>query len=128
MIKKILLTLSLLLIFTSSSIAATTDQIIVYYFYGKPRCITCKKIDDYTSDVVKSLNSKDIVYKTLDMDATENKAFKTKYKIFTKSVVLSKVKNNKEVKFKNLDKIFFKINNEEDFKEYLKTEIARFKK
>lgn len=114
------------LLFAFSNVAFAADKVNVYYFYGKPRCTTCMKIENYTKSAVASMNDKDVVYKGIDMDNSENTAVVKKYNLFTKSVIISKVKNGKE-QWKNLDKVFLKAGNEQDFKKYIITETKNFK-
>ena len=120
------LTLILIIILASSNIAFAADKVNVYYFFGKPRCTTCMKIENYTKSAVASMNDKDVVFKGVDMDNPDNGAMVKKYNLYTKSVVLSKVKNGKE-QWKNLDKVFLKSGNEQDFKKYITTEIINIK-
>lgn len=122
--RKLLLILVILLGF--SNVAFAADNINVYYFYGKPRCATCMKIENYTKSAVASMKDKNVIYKGVDMDNPQNGAMVKKYKLFTKSVVVSKVKNGKE-QWKNLDKIWLKVGNEQDFKKYIITEIKSVK-
>ena len=123
-LSKLLLLLTML--FAFSNIAFAADKINVYYFYGKPRCTTCMKIENYTKSAVASMNDKDVIFKGVDMDNSDNSAMVKKYNLYTKSVVISKVKNGKE-QWKNLDKIFLKAGNEQDFKNYIIMEIKTFK-
>jgi len=102
------------------------SKTIVYYFYAKPRCVSCKKIEAYTREAVSSLNNPKVEFKTIDLDQPENKHYTQDYKLYTKSVVLSKVKNGKEIKSKNLTKIWTKLGNENAFKNYVTKEIKSF--
>lgn len=102
------------------------SKITVYYFYSKPRCISCKKIETYTEEAVNSLKNSEIEFKKINLDLPENKHYAKDYNLYTKSVVLSKVKNNEEIKSKNLIDIWTKLNNEEKFKDYIKKEIKDF--
>lgn len=125
--------------FSTSSFAGSENKIIhvksevkkasktvVYYFYGKPRCISCKKIEAYTRETVKALNNPNIEFKAVDIDQTENKHYSKDYKLFTKTVILSKVKNGKEIKSKNLTEIWTKVGDEKAFKNYITKEIKSF--
>ncbi len=114
------------MLFTFSNVAFAADKINVYYFYGKPRCTTCMKIENYTKGAVASMNDKDVVFKGIDMENPSNGAMVKKYNLYTKSVVVSKMKNGKE-QSKNLDKIWLKVSNEQDFKNYIITEIKNLK-
>lgn len=122
--KKILLLFTIL--FGFSNLAFAADKVSVYYFYGKPRCVTCMKIENYTKSAVASMKDKDVVFKGVDMENHENGTMVKKYNLFTKSVVVSKVKNGKE-QWKNLDKIWLKVGNEQDFKNYIITEIKNIR-
>lgn len=122
--KKLLLILSILLGF--SNIALAADKINVYYFYGKPRCVTCTKIENYTKNAVESMKDKEVVFKSIDMEKPENNAQVKKYNLYTKSVIISKAPKGKE-QWKNLDKIWLKVGNEQDFKTYIQNEITQFK-
>ncbi|MDD3013235.1 MAG: nitrophenyl compound nitroreductase subunit ArsF family protein [Candidatus Gastranaerophilales bacterium] len=101
------------------------SKIIVYYFYGKPRCVSCKKIETYTKEAVASLKNNNVEFKAVDLDQPKNKHYTKDYKLYTKSVVLSKVKNEKQIKWKNLSGIWTKLNNEKEFKAYITKEIKK---
>lgn len=120
----------LLLIFAAflvvSNVVFASDKVNVYYFYGKPRCTTCMKIEKYTKSAVDEMKDKDVIYQGIDMDKSENASRVKKYNLYTKSVVISKNKKGKE-QWKNLDKIWIKVNNEQDFKNYIITEVKKFK-
>ncbi len=131
--KLILLFIGALLVlgFTIPCFAESGSKTIVYYFWSKPRCISCKKIEAYTQEAVKDNFAKELENGSLELkiiDYSKDKAKQKNYGLYTKSVVLSKVENGKEVKNKNLDKIWTKLNNEADFKKYIKTEIQNFMK
>lgn len=108
------------------NIAFAADKLNVYYFYGKPRCTTCMKIENYTKSAVASMNDKNVVFKDVDMDNPDNAVMVKKYNLYTKSVIVSKVKNSKE-QWKNLDKVWVKVGNEKDFKTYIINEIKNLK-
>ena len=84
------------------------------------------KIEKYTQGAVVSINDKSIIYKSIDMENPENAPSVKKYNLFTKSVIISKTNNGKE-KWKNLDKIWLKVGNEQEFKKYVTSEIKNFK-
>lgn len=121
---QILLILIILLSFSNMVFAA--DKVNVYYFYAKPRCMTCAKIEKYTQSAVESMKDKDVVYHGIDMDKSESSLLVKKYNLFTKSVIISKTKNGKE-QWKNLDKIWLKAGNEQEFKKYITDETKKFK-
>ncbi len=98
----------------------------VYYFYKKPRCMTCQKIEKYTKEAVTSMNDKDVKFIGIDLDNSANQSYIKKYNLYTKSVIITDTKNEKE-QWKNLDKIWTKTNNEKDFKNYIVSELNKMK-
>ena len=104
----------------------SSAKTIVYYFYSKPRCISCKNIETYTREVVTDLKNPNVEFKIINLDEPSNNHYAKDYKLFTKSVVLSKVKNGKEIKSKNLTDIWTKLGNEKAFKKYIIKEIKSF--
>jgi len=126
-LNKVLLILTILIGFSSTAFAV--DKVNVYYFYGKPRCTTCMKIEKYTQSAVASMKDKNVIYKSVDMEKPENTSIVKKYNLFTKSVIISKTKNaqNENGQWKNLDKIWLKVGNEQEFKKYVTSEIKKLK-
>jgi len=131
---KICAVFSVILMFTlccglnnpSNAAAKNSSKTVVYYFYGKPRCVTCKNIEAYTKKAVAELKNPKVELVLIDMDKPANEHYKKEYGLFTKSVVLSKVQNGKQTKWKNLPDIWTKIKNEKVFKDYIKKEIKSF--
>ncbi len=48
------------------------------------------------------------------------------YKLYTKSIVVSLVKDGKEIKYKNLEKIWEYVRNKQKFMDYIKKETQQF--
>jgi len=126
MFKKIFLLTAFFAVGFANYAFAAADKIVVYYFYASPRCMTCKNIEKYTGETVKAMKMKNLSYKTIDLDNPANTGYWKKYNLYTKSVVLTKIKNGKEIKYKNLDQIFMKAHNEQAFKTYVSGEIKKF--
>jgi len=124
----LLLTAVLCFSIPNSAYAKDNKTVTVYYFYGKPRCDTCKKIEKYTKEAVeenfsKEIKSGKISFQAVDSDKPENKHFLNDYGLYTKAVIVSEKINGKEVKYKNLDKIWKLTNDEKQFKNYIKKEV-----
>jgi len=67
-----------------------------------------------------------LVYKPLNVEVKENKHFINDYQLYTKSVVLSLVKDDKEVKFKNLKEVWTLLRNKDRFFSYIEDETQKF--
>ena len=107
------------------------DRVIAYYFHGNYRCASCTKLEKYSRDAITMYFDKEIKqgflsFKTVNTDLSENKHFLQDYQLYTKSLVLIAVKNNKTLKWKNLDKTWQHLNNKDDFYKYVQTETKKF--
>ncbi len=109
------------------------QKVVVYYFYGKRRCYTCKKIEALTKETVNNnymdeLKNGLLEFKGIDIDKPENKHYAKDYKLYTKSVVLSEISGGKESRWKNLDQIWQKIQDEKSYAQYIKSETDKYLK
>jgi hypothetical protein len=117
-----------------SSVADTArSKIIAYYIHQTKRCPSCRKIETYTDEAIKShfadkLESGDLVWRLINIDVEGNEHYMDDYQLFTKSVILSRVENGIEIEYKNLKKIWQLLNSKEKFIEYINSEITTFMK
>jgi len=132
----ILLTLILVSVYIGYSFAAdkpSDNKVIAYYFHGNFRCVNCKTIEQYTKEAIekyfqKELNMGKIAFKVVNVETKGNEHFTNEYQLYTKSIVLSLVKNDKEVKFDNLTKVWEHLRNKEAFHQYIKSEVGKYLK
>lgn len=88
------------------STSAQTPAITVIYFYGSHRCVSCRAIEAQTrkvlqSDFKESLQTGDIVFRTLNLEAAENDSLVQHYKVYGSSLYLQAAGNQKAVNFTN---------------------------
>jgi hypothetical protein len=70
-----------------------------------------------------ALASGKLEFKAVNVEDRGNEHFVDDYKLYTKSLILSLVKDGKEVKSKNLDKIWELARNKQKFVEYVTAEV-----
>ncbi len=107
--------------------------VVVYYFYGTGRCSTCHKLEGYAKEALdtyfkKELAAGQIAFNPVNVDQPANEHYVQDYQLYSKSVVLSMVEGGKEVKHKNLTKIWQLVGNKEKYLEYIKGEVETFLK
>ncbi len=107
------------------------DKIIAYYFHGNRRCPSCMKIEAYTGQAIdsafeKMLEDGSVEWAIINTDEKGNEHYMKDYKLYTKSVVISKVEDGKEIDWKNLDQVWTLLGKEKEFKKYIVTEIESF--
>jgi hypothetical protein len=117
-----------------SSLAQTGEDIkgghvVAYYFHGTARCPTCHKLEQYSKEAIDA-NFKDALvsgkleFKTVNVEDKGNEHYGSDYQLYTKSLVLSLMADGKQVKWKNLDKIWEYVGNKQKFIDYVKSETA----
>lgn len=114
--------------------SAKTEQankVIVYYFHGKARCPSCIKIETWSADAVKTgfekqLGAGTIEWKVVDTDDPGNEHFMKDYGLYTKSVVLVEIRNGKQQRYRNLEKVWELLGSQKAFEDYIKSEVAVF--
>ncbi|MHC9545032.1 MAG: nitrophenyl compound nitroreductase subunit ArsF family protein [Vulcanimicrobiota bacterium] len=116
----------------SKTNAPSDTKVIVYYFHNNYRCPSCKKIEAYSSETVKTKFADDIkkgtiTWQMVNVDEAPNKHFIKEYNIFTKQVVLVEMKKGVQTKWKNLDKIWELLGNKDKFSSYVEQEVKAFK-
>jgi hypothetical protein len=115
---------------TATKVANQThhSKVIAYYFHGTVRCVTCRKIESLSHDVVASdfaepLKTGQLEWQVVNVELPENQHFIRDYQLVTKALVLVKYEDGKQVGYKNLQKIWTNINNEQSFRAYVKGEL-----
>lgn len=124
---------AIFLLSKANAVSLQPNHISVYYFHGSMRCPTCYKLEQYSKEAVESnfkddISSGKLELKVVNIDEKANKHFVNDYQLYTKSLIISLVKDGKEVKSKNLTKIWEYVGNKQKFFEYVKGEINNFLK
>jgi hypothetical protein len=135
MFKKIFLAFCIFGFITVSFAAdnPSDKKVYAYYFHGSMRCSTCYKLEQYSKEAIESnfkpeLASGELEFRAVNIEEKVNTHFVNDYQLYTKALVLSLVKNGKEIRSKNLDKIWELVGNKGKFIGYIKEEVANFLK
>ena len=128
-----LIILIVLMAIHTSTVFAADAKIVAYYFHGNARCSTCHKMEQYTKEAIEK-NFKDkltnglLVFKAVNVDEKENEHFVNDYQLYTKTLIISRIANGKEVEHKNLTKIWEYARDKKRFFNYVITEINNYLK
>lgn len=117
--------------FANPSPVTAAEKVIAYYFHGNARCPTCRKLEQYSREAIESnfkdeLASGKLEFRAVNVDEAGNGHYVKKYDLYTKSLVLSKVDEGREVGSKNLDKIWELVRYKQKFFDYVTKEIRHF--
>ena len=131
--KKILAVFIFIFFYAGFCVAANNQdaKVIAYYFHGDFRCSNCYKIEKYSKEAIdkyfaKELASGELEYKVINVDERGNEHFAADYKLYTKSLVISRIKGGREVEYKNLEKVWNYLGDKGAFYNYVKEEVAKF--
>jgi len=127
----LLLAAALVFVINHNGIAQSTDRTVVYYFHGQFRCHSCTRIEELTRKALQKgfpgeLAQGRIVWRPTNVDETRNRHFVARYKLTTRTVVVSKQRNSGEVRWKELPEVWSRLNDEASFIDYIQKEIRQF--
>ena len=110
---------------------AVKDIILASYFHGDVRCPTCMKLEAYSGEAIQSGFEKEVkdsllVFRTVNWDREENAHYLDDYKLYTKALILSRVRGGKEVAWINLDSIWQLVGDKDKFIKYVQTHSRAF--
>ena len=125
------LAFSIAILFFSAIGFATNSKLIAYYFHGSFRCPTCHKLEQYSKEVIEENFKEEIAkgvleFKTINVEEKGNEHFVNDYQLYTKSLVISKVENGKETRYKKLEKIWEYVRDKKKFFKYVTNEIKAY--
>jgi hypothetical protein len=107
-------------------------QVVVYYFHGERRCSTCRKIEELSRKAVTEGFAEEIAngavrFEAVNVDQAENSHFIQEYQLYTRALILSEqAAGGKELKRKNLDRIWELIHRPPEFSSYVQRELEDF--
>jgi hypothetical protein len=98
------------------------------YFHGSFRCATCQQIETLSAKAINNnfaneLKTGSLVWGTVNVDEPDNRHFVKDYQLYTRSLIITEIRDEKEVRWKNLEKVWGLVRNEEEFNRYVSSEI-----
>ena len=121
---------------TAESTAAGTEtapphKVVAYYFHGAKRCNTCRRIEAYTQEAItagydEQLRDGRLEWHSLNVDEPANEHFVQAYEIAMSSVILVEIRDGKEQRWKNLERIWHLTGDKEAFLAYIQEETDVF--
>ncbi len=111
----------------------TEPEVIAYYFHTTVRCVSCKKIEAYSREAIENgfaeeLKNGTLKFESINIDDEDNKHFAKDYQLYTKSLIICDMESGKQVQWKNLEKVWQLLGNEEKFIKYVRDEINSYLK
>jgi hypothetical protein len=111
--------------------SSSSLKVIAYYFHVTVRCITCRTIESYSKEAIdrgfpEELKKGVIEWRPVNVQLLENRHFIQDYRLFTRSLVLVKVKEGKQVEWRNLEKVWALVGDKEAFLRYVRANVTNY--
>lgn len=115
----------------TTSSQAQRHEAIVYYFHGTRRCVTCRTIESYIAESLKTYFSDDLAAGTLswepiNVDEPWNNHFIEEYNITTSTAVIADMRDAEKARYKKLDRVWELVRDKPAFMEYIRSETESF--
>jgi hypothetical protein len=110
---------------------AASPKVIAYYFHTSYRCITCRAIEAFAREAIEqgfgqALKDGKLDFRVVNVEERENRHFIRDYQLFTKSLILVKIKDGKQAEWKNLSRIWELVRRKDAFLRYVQDEVRAY--
>lgn len=108
--------------------AKQTPVLQAYYFHVTSRCATCLKIEQYAREAIEEMYPSEfkngrIRWQAVNYDEPANAHFVNKYDLVSSSLVLVSNPDDSSAAWRNLERTWDLVGDEEAFKKYVTGEI-----
>jgi hypothetical protein len=105
--------------------------VVAYYFHGNFRCQTCRKIEAFSGEAVRSgfpedLKAGRLEWRVINVEEPGNEHFIQDYQLFSKSLVLVAKEGSKQTRWKNLQRVWTLVGDKDAFIQYVQVEIRAY--
>jgi len=115
----------------SQKLQELNHKAIAYYFHGTQRCVTCRKIEAYTEESLRTAFSSELEggqleWRPVNVDTPENGHFIQDFELSTRSVVLVEMLDGEQKQWKNLTRVWELVRDKPTFVAYVQEEARAF--
>lgn len=115
---------------TNAGVAGTDSRarVVAYYFHVTVRCKTCRTIEAYSKEAIEKgfpaeLENGAVEWKPVNVQLSENRHYIQDYRLFTRSLVLVKLRDGKQVGWRNLERVWELVGNKPEFEKYVQANV-----
>jgi hypothetical protein len=105
--------------------------VIAYYFHGTQRCVTCRTIESFAEESLRTefsgeLETGKLAWRPVNVDTPENEHFIQDYELSTRSVVLVEMLDGEQKQWKSLTRTWELVRDKPSFVAYIQQETREF--
>jgi len=113
------------------SLRQSSHKVVAYYFHGRARCSSCRKIEAYTREAIQAgfaeaLRDGRLEWHAVNVEEGGNEHFVKDFELYTKSVVIVDTRNEEQIRWKNLKKVWELLYDKEAFLKYIRDEVGSY--
>lgn len=108
-------------------------RVVAYYFHGRVRCMSCVKIESLSGKAIRErfpeeLRNGLLSYRGVNVDVPENRHFIDDYRLTSQSLVIVEFRDGRQVRWKNLEKVWTLLGSEKEFLPYVQEGVSSYLK
>jgi hypothetical protein len=116
---------------TPAASTESSQKILAYYFYTTVRCPTCRAIEAFSDEALKrafpdDLRSGALEWLPVNVQLPQNRHFINDYQLFTKSLIIVRIRDGKRLEWKNLERVWELAGNKQAFLRYVQEEVRAY--
>ena len=109
------------------------QKVVAYYFHGRVRCVSCVKIETLSRKAVtdgfpKDLTKGRLEFRDVNVEEPGNRHFIEDYRLTSQSLVIVEYRDGRQVRWKNLEKVWTLLHSEKEFVPYVQEGVSSYLK
>ena len=107
------------------------QKVVAYYFHGRVRCVSCVKIEKLSRKAItegfpKELKNDRLAFRDVNVEEPGNRHFIDDYRLVSQSLVIVEYRDGRQVRWKNLEKVWTLLDSEKEFLPYVKEGVSSY--
>ena len=108
-------------------------RVVAYYFHMRVRCTSCMKIESLSGKAIlerfpEDLRTGRLAFREVNVDEPGNRHFIDDYGLSSQSLVIVEYRDGRQVRWKNLEKVWTLSGSEKEFLPYVQEGVSSFLK
>jgi len=109
----------------------TGKRVIAYYFHARARCASCIKIESLSGKAIRErfpgeLRTSLLAFRQVNVEEPGNRHFIDDYRLVSQSLVIVEYRDGRQVRWKNLEKVWTLLGSEKEFLPYVQEGVSSY--